>query len=173
MFYPKNCWKPTPNVQCHWKDGKQQESHLHSEIKISLPKLTSSPEVFIKCRKKVLVLLGLSFSREPSFFLSKHFQGDLLHNSSHPRLVPLSAPSTMQIQTRGFPENHGCQSLHKAPWVLLPSWQFLLHFKADVSQGSSACFSSWQYVTQLCLHAWITHWPAWAVLIYPHHTNRK
>lgn len=66
-FIPK-IWKPTPNVQCHWKDGKHQESHLYSDIKISLPKHTSSPEVFIKCRKEVLVLLGLSFTPEAFFF---------------------------------------------------------------------------------------------------------
>lgn len=65
-FIPK-IWKPTPNVQCHWKDGKHQESHLYSDIKISLPKHTSSPEVFIKCRNEVLVLLGLSFTPEAFF----------------------------------------------------------------------------------------------------------
>lgn len=52
MFYPKHCWKPTSDVQRHWKDGKHQETHLYSNIKISLPKPTSSPEVFVKCRKE-------------------------------------------------------------------------------------------------------------------------
>lgn len=52
MFYPKNCWKPTSNLQCHWKDGKHHKTHLYSNIKITLSKPTSSPEVFIKCRKE-------------------------------------------------------------------------------------------------------------------------
>lgn len=63
--------------------------------------------------------------------------------------VLVTLPCSQQIQTRGFPGSHGCQSLHKTPWVLLPSWQLLLHFKVYISQCSSAWFSSWQGVTQL------------------------
>lgn len=133
------------NIKCPmplegWKTSRNPFVSKHKNIP---PKAHFLSRGFIKCRKESSVgypLLQNHLSPYPN--PSRRICWAVHHI---PVLVTLLCPQ--QIQTRGFPESHGCQSLHKTAWALLPSWQLLLHFKVYISQCSAAWFSSWQCVT--------------------------
>lgn len=172
MFYPKHCWEPTPSIQCHRKDGKHQETHLYSNIKISLPKPISSPEVFIKCRKESsegYPLLQNHLSSYPN--TSKGICWAVHHI---PALVTLLCSQPYAHPNMRFSSK---LCLSKPAQNTLSFASFLTTSIAFQSlclpMFISLLFLLTMCHTVLCLHAWITHWPAGAVVIYPHPTNKK